>query len=183
MHSATWCICRAHSFHTRPIQTPMVARRRQVRPESALRERLAPTSYTTNGDTTLGERISGPRRAVEPPGPMWAGPESNQSPRRCERVSSRRFATRRGKGILRLETAGEHSHLTPKILVSLTLALHYSRARRGYLGNILGVKNRRNINLLRGGGGSLTKLVSACANPWKQGKNREFPQKRPSREQ
>ena len=62
--------------------------------------------------------------------------QSNRSPRQYEPVSSRRYATRRGKGILRLETAGGCDRHRPKISVSLGLILplrvRKRRICRGY---------------------------------------------------
>ncbi len=62
--------------------------------------------------------------------------QSNRSPRQYEPVSSRRYATRRGKGILRLETAGGCDRHRPKISVSLGLILHPQCASTGYVGDI-----------------------------------------------
>jgi hypothetical protein len=62
--------------------------------------------------------------------------QSNRSPRQHEPVSSRRYATRRGKGILRLETAGGCDRYRPKISVSLGLILHSPCASAGYVGDI-----------------------------------------------
>jgi hypothetical protein len=58
------------------------------------------------------------------------GLESKRSPPQTEPVSSKYYATRRGKGILRLETGGERRRLSPKISVSPGLPLHSARKRR-----------------------------------------------------
>ena len=49
---------------------------------------------------------------------------------------SRRYATRRGKGILRLETGGGCDRRRPKISVSLGLLLRSPCASTGYVGDI-----------------------------------------------
>ena len=77
--------------------------------------------------------------------------ESNQSPRKCEPVSSRHYATRRGKGILRLETGGGRPRLSPKSSVSAGLPLQSRRASAGYVGDIQRDGKSCNINWLRGG--------------------------------
>jgi hypothetical protein len=62
--------------------------------------------------------------------------QSNRSPRQYEPFSSRRYATRHGKGILRLETARGCDRHRPKISVSLGLILHSQRISTGYVVDI-----------------------------------------------
>jgi hypothetical protein len=62
--------------------------------------------------------------------------QSNRSPRQYEPFSSRRYATRRGKGILRLETARGYDRHRSKISLSLGLILHSQRVSTGYVGDI-----------------------------------------------
>ena len=77
--------------------------------------------------------------------------QSNRSPRQYEPVSSRRYATRRGKGILRLETAGGCDRHRPKISVSLGLILRSECASAGYVGDIQRDWKSCNIKYLHGG--------------------------------
>jgi hypothetical protein len=78
------------------------------------------------------------------------GLQSNQSPRQYEPVSSRRYATRPGRGILRLETAGGCDRHRPKISVSLGLILRSECASAGYVGDIQRDWKSCNIKYLRG---------------------------------
>src|SRR5208337_5125072 len=65
-----------------------------------------------------------------------AGPESNQSPPQREPVSSKRYATLHGKGILRLETGGGYRRQRPNISVSVGLLVYPRDACLGYVGDI-----------------------------------------------
>jgi hypothetical protein len=66
-------------------------------------------------ESNAGKSAVGDVTTLTTPIRWVTGPELNRSPQECEPVSSRRFATWRGKEILRPETVGGHRHRKPKI--------------------------------------------------------------------
>src|SRR5208337_3518820 len=68
------------------------------------------------------------------------------SPPQREPVSSKRYATRHGKGILRPETGGRYRRQRPNISVSVGLLVHSRGACLGYVGDIRRDCKSCNIN-------------------------------------
>jgi site-specific DNA recombinase len=97
-------------------------------------QRLRRESFVPQGTSLIcsAPRLR-PARKCDRSRSAW---KSNRSPPQCEPVSSKRYATPHGKGILRPETEGEYCRPGPKFSVSVRLLVHSRRACRGHVGDI-----------------------------------------------